>query len=119
MKKFKLLVLAFVIGTMNLFATNIFPDEPLIKDIKPPVKKLLSDSTMLYINEIMSVYGQSDEINVKITFTYNSDGKLVILYMKSENDDVLLSILENLNNKRRIAAIKEYAYEMPDIQRKE
>ncbi len=114
MKKFELLVLAFVIGTMNLFATNFSPDYPIIKDNKPPVKKLLSDTTIL---DSHILYNK--EINLKKTSTYNSEGKLVTLDMQSENDDVLISILESLNEKRRISAIRAYAYEMPDISRKE
>jgi hypothetical protein len=115
MKKFKLLVLAFVIGTMNLFATNFSPDYPIIKDIKPPVKKLLSDTTIL--DSRILLYNK--KIDLKITSTHNSEGKLVILDIQSENDDVLMSILETMNNKRRNSAIREYAYQMPDITRKE
>jgi hypothetical protein len=115
MKKFKLLVLAFVIGAMNLFATNISPEYPIIKDVKPPVKSLLSDTTIL--DSPILLYNK--EINLKTTSTNNSDEKLVILDMQSKNEDVLISILENLHNKRRISAIRAYAYEMPDIMRKE
>jgi hypothetical protein len=115
MKKFKLLVLALVIGTMNLFATNISPDYTIIKDVKPPVKNLLSDTTILD-SEILL---HNKEINLKISSTNTSHDKLVILDMQSENEDVLISILENLNHKRRISAIREYAYQMPDIARKE
>ena len=115
MKKFKLLVLAFVIGTMNLFATNISPDYPIIKDVKPPVKNLLSNTTIL--DSPIVLYNK--DINLKTTSTNNSDDKLVILDMQYENEDVLISILETLNHKRRISAIREYAYQIPDIARKE
>ncbi len=115
MKKFELLVLAFVIGTMNLFATNFPPDYPIIKDIKPSVKILLPNTTILDSHILL----HNKEINLKNTSTYNSEGKLVTLDMQSENDDVLISILESLNEKRRISAIRAYAYEMPDIARKE
>jgi len=115
MKKFKILVLAFVIGTMNLFATNISPGYTIIKDVKPPVKDLLSDTTIL--DSPILLYNK--DINLKTTSTNNSDDKLVILDMQTENEDVLISILENLNNKRRISAIREYANLIPDIARKE
>ncbi len=115
MKKIKLLVLAFVIGTMNLFAANIISDYSIIKDIKPPVKKLLSDTTISDSPILLS----NKEIKLKISSKYNSDEKLVIPDMQSKNEDVLVSILETLNNKRRITAIREYAYEMPDMSRKE
>ncbi|PKP13615.1 MAG: hypothetical protein CVU08_04455 [Bacteroidetes bacterium HGW-Bacteroidetes-3] len=114
MKKLNLLALAFVLGTLSLFATNISTDYPIIKDVKPPAKKLISDLTIL---DSGILYNK--EINLKITSAYNSEGKLVILDMQSENEDVLMSILETLNNKRRISAIRDYAYEMPDITRKE
>lgn len=114
MKNFKLLVLALVIGTMNLFASNIFPDYLIIKDIEPPAKKLLSDST-----KVESGILYHKEINLKIKYANNSEGKLIILDMESENEDDLILILETLKNKRRISAIRKYAYEMPDIIRKE
>lgn len=121
MKKLKLLILAFVIGTMNLFATNIFHNsdilidsinDPIIikdKDFKLPVKKLLADSKIL----------SNNLINVSIIFTYNADGKIVIQEMQSEKYDLLISILENLKDERQISAIRDYAYEMPAIMRKE
>ncbi len=114
MKKFKLLVLALVIGTMNLFATNIFIDEPITKDIKPQEKKLISDLTIVG-SEIL----YNTEINLKITSAYNSEGELVILDVQSENEDALISILETMNTKRQISAVRDYAYEMTDISRKE
>ncbi len=123
MKKLKLFILAFVIGTMNLFATHISKDFPLIKDtiipnhtfiikdkdFKSSAKKMLSNSKIL----------SNNLINVNISFTYNSDGKIVIQEMQSKNYNFLISILETLNNERRISAIKAYAYEMPAIMRKE
>ncbi len=115
MKKFKLMVLAFVIGTMNLFATNFPPDYPIIKDIKPPVKILLPNATILDSHILL----HNKEIDLKNTSTYTYEEKLVTLDMQSENDDVLISILESLNEKRRISAIREYAYQIQDIARKE
>ncbi len=132
MKKLKLFILAFVIGTMNLFATQISKDFPLIKDtiipnntiiikdkdftiiikdkdFKSSAKKMLTNSKML----------SNNLINVNISFTYNLDGKIVIQEMQSKNYDFLISILETLNNERRISAIRAYAYEMPSIMRKE
>ena len=121
MKKFKLLVLALVIGTMNLFATNILHDsvilrdsikDPIIikdKDFKLPAKKLLADTKILSDNLI----------KVNVSFTYNIEGKIVIEDMEFNNYELLISVLETLNNERRIFAIREYAYEMPAIMRKE
>lgn len=114
MKKYKLLAVIFVIGTMNLFAANIFRDYPIIKDMEPIVKEMSSKPT-IFDTEIL----YHKEINLKIKYAYNPEEKLNILDMQSENEDVLISILETLNNKRRISAIREYAYEMPDIARKE
>ncbi|HEY9168227.1 MAG TPA: hypothetical protein VIN72_01920 [Lutibacter sp.] len=114
MKKLKLLVLAFVIGTMNLFATTIFIDPPLTKDNKTQEKKSLSNTT---ISESDALYNK--EINLKITSAYNSEGELVILDVQSENEDALISVLETMNNKRRISAIRNYAYEITDISHKE
>lgn len=114
MKKFKLLVLAFVIGTMNLFATSVFTDQPLTKDNKTSEKKLLSDTA---ISESDALYNK--EVTLKITSAYNSKGEIVILDVQSENEDALISVLETMNNKRRISAIRDYAYNITDISHKE
>lgn len=109
MKKLNLLTLAFVLGTMSLFATTNFPSHPTIKRTIDTVKKLNSDSLIL----------TNSKSPKHITFKYNEKGQLVILSMENVNEDQLQSVLENLNNKRRISAIREIENEMPDISRKE
>jgi len=90
MRKFKLLALALVIGTASLFATN--GEEPT------KVKKELR-------NQIVSLL-QSPDFNVEkdavvnITFTFSSQGEIVVLKVDCDNCDILDYVRENLNYKK-------------------
>ena len=89
MKKFKLLALAFVIGTAGLFAANeSIPDVPK-KVIRTQIVDLL-DTPDFAIEKDMSI---------AVTFTFNSEGEIVVLKIDSQDRDVLNYVREYLNGK--------------------
>lgn len=90
MKKFKLLALALVFGTMSLFATttNGMPDIP--------VKQIGSQILSLFTTPDFDV---NEDINVNITLTFDSEGKIIVLKVDSKDKDVLKYVNETLNHK--------------------
>jgi len=104
MKKFKLLALAFVLGTVSLFATNgVTPDEPN-KEIRNQMVQLL-DTPDFTVQE---------DMDIAITFTFNSEGEIVVLNVNSQNTEVLNYVRENLNGKvMKIPGERDKLYAMP------
>ncbi len=90
MRKFKLLALALVIGTASLFATNIGDSDSPKKEIRNQIVKLLKAPD----------FSVSSDITVNITFTFSSEGEIVVLDVDSEHHDVLTFIRKNLNYKK-------------------
>lgn len=90
MKKFKVLALALVIGTSSLFAANG-------NDLKEPNKKMRSEIISLLQAPILNI---EVETIVTITFTFSSEGEVVILNVDSRNKDILNYVRENLNYKK-------------------
>lgn len=91
MKKFKLLALALVFGTMSLFATttNGVPDIPL--------KVIRSQITSLFAAPDFTI---EEDISVNIFFTFDSQGKIIVLSVVSRDKDVLNYVYETLNHKK-------------------
>ena len=90
MRKFKLLALALFIGTASLFAGNTNnPDAPK-KEIRNQIINLLGTPDFIL----------NDDINVTITFTFSSEGEIVVLNVNSKNSDVLNFVRKNLNYKK-------------------
>jgi len=89
MKNFVLTALALVIGTASLFATN-FDSGTSKKEIRNQIVKLL-ETPILNIGE---------ELNVTITFTFSSEGEIIVLNVDSNNHDILDYVRENLNYKK-------------------
>ncbi len=91
MKKLNLLALAFVIGTASLFATtsNGILDIP-VKQISAQIADLFS-SPEFYVE---------DDMTVNILFTFDSEGKIVVLKVDSQNKDVLNYVEKTLNHKK-------------------
>lgn len=90
MKNLKLLALALVIGTTSIFAnTANLPDE-ITKKIRTQIVELLDEPE----------FTVSNDIAVMITFTFNSEGQIVVLNVDSGNRDVLDYVRENLNGKK-------------------
>ena len=104
MRKFKLLALALVIGTASLFATNVDnPDVPK-KEIRNQIISLLKAPNFSVI----------DEITVNISFTFSSEGEIVVLNVDSKNSDVLNFIRKNLNYKKiKNPGERDKLYTMP------
>ncbi len=90
MKKFKLLALAFVIGTASLFAMNSTTLVGPEKQMRNELVKLLQapDFTI------------TSEMNVVIKFTFNSEGEIVVLCAGCEDREIIDYIRENLNHKK-------------------
>ena len=90
MKKFKLLAIAFVFGSASLFASNGVSSEEPKKEIRTQIVELLTSPDFTIQNEMSAA----------ITFTFNSDGEIVVLSVDSVDRDILNYIRENLNRKK-------------------
>ncbi len=87
MRKFKLLALALVIGTASLFAANAGESDVPKEEIRDQIVELLKTPDFTIYNEM----------TVNITFTFSSEGEIVVLSVDSKNRDVLNFIRKNLN----------------------
>jgi hypothetical protein len=104
MKKFKLFALALVIGTAGLFAAELESPKTPKKEIRTQIVKLLKTPRFAVPNDI----------DVTVTFTFSSEGELVVLNVDSKNKDVLKYIRKNLNYKKiQNPGDQNKLYEMP------
>ena len=90
MRKFKLFAIAMLIGTAGLFATEL-------ENSNMPKEGMRSEIVQLLKAPEFTV---PTDINVTITFTFSSEGELVVLGVDSKNSDVLNYIRKNLNYKK-------------------
>ncbi|MBT8318187.1 MAG: hypothetical protein HKP59_11245 [Lutibacter sp.] len=90
MKKFKVLALALFIGTGSLFAANG-------DNFKEPNKEIRSQIVSLLKSSVEKI---DDEMSVNITFTFSSEGEIVVLNLDTKDADVLNYVRENLNYKK-------------------
>jgi len=90
MRKAKLLLVAFALGTMGLFANEI--DTPNVS--KDEIRKQIIE-----LIDLTEVSLQQD-LFIDITFTFNSTGEIVVLKVNSMDKDVLNFVRENLNGKK-------------------
>ena len=90
MRKFKLMALALVIGTASLFAANG-------EDLKEPTKKIRAQIVSLLHAPDFTV---ENETTVNLTFTFSSEGEVVVLNVDSKDKNVLNYIRKNLNYKK-------------------
>jgi len=88
MKKLMLTALALVITTTTLFATNATPDDDS-KNIRSQIIQLM-DAPDFSVNE---------DTTVLITFTFDSEGEIIVLSVDSKDREVLNYVRENLNHK--------------------
>lgn len=103
MKKFMLLALALVIGTASLLATNVDPDDSK-NEMRNQIVKLLETPT----------YATDKVIDVSITFTFSSEGELVVLNVDSSDGEVLNYVRKNLNYKKiQNPGERDKLYSMP------
>ncbi len=104
MRKYKLLALALVIGTASLFATNMEDSNVPKKEIRAQIVKLLKAPNFTI----------SSEITVHLTFTFSSEGEIVVLKVDTRNRDVLNFIRENINYKKlENPGVRDKIYTMP------
>lgn len=88
MKKFMLVALALVIGTTTLFAKNGNPDGST-NEMRTQIVALM-DAPNFNVNH---------ETTVTITFTFSSEGEIIVLNVDSKDSDILNYVRENLNQK--------------------
>lgn len=104
MRQFKLFVLAMLIGTAGLFAAEtVNPDVPK-KVIRNQIVKLLKTPD----------FAVEKEMTVNISFTFSSEGEIVVLSVDSKNRKVLNYIRQNLNyQKIQNPGERDKIYSMP------
>ncbi|NOR27993.1 MAG: hypothetical protein GQ540_05645 [Lutibacter sp.] len=90
MKKFKLMALALVIGTASLFAANAEGLKEPTKEIRTQIVNLLQTPDFIIENETV----------VTLTFTFSSQGEIVILNVDTRDKNILNYVRENLNYKK-------------------
>ena len=81
-----LLALAIVIGTASLFATNVNPEDSK-SELRTQIVKLLNTPS----------FEVENNVNVEITFTFSSEGEIVVLNVDSSDRDILKYVRKNLN----------------------
>lgn len=89
MKNLKLFVIALLIGTTGLFASEISS-----KDLKNP-----TIGTQIEILLENTEFSFNNPSAVQITFTFSSAGEIVVLKVNSVDKHVLDYIRKNLNGK--------------------
>lgn len=89
MNKFKLLAIAFVLGTTSLFANNIVNPEVSKDEIRQQIIELVQHS----VNTI------DNQVTVNVTFTFSTSGEIVVKKVSSTDKEVLAFIRENINSK--------------------
>ncbi|SNR38546.1 hypothetical protein SAMN06265371_102172 [Lutibacter agarilyticus] len=89
MNKFKLLAIAFVLGTTSLFANNIVNPEVSKDEIRQQIIELVQHS----VNTI------DNQVTVNVTFTFSTSGEIIVKKVSSTDKEVLAFIRENINSK--------------------
>jgi transposase len=104
MRKFKLLALALVIGTASVFATNGDDPKEANKKIRNQIVNLLQDADFIVENET----------TVNLTFTFSSQGEIIVLKVDSRDKNILNFVRENLNYKKvNYPGERDKLYTMP------
>jgi hypothetical protein len=90
MNKFKLMAIAFVFGTASLFASTITNPEVSGDEIRSQIVALVDASAKTL----------ESPISVEITFSFNSEGEIVILKVQSRDKEILDFIRTNINGEK-------------------
>lgn len=90
MKKAIIVIVAFLVSSVSLFANEIETSITSKDEIRTQIVDLLKD-----VNTNLST-----EAVVDVTFTFNTDGEIVVLNVDSQNKEVLNFIRQNLNGKK-------------------
>ncbi len=89
MKKIKLFALAFVLGTVTIFATeNMLPDPPK-KDIRNQIASLLD----------IPEFQVDRSLNFNVSFIFDSEGRIVVTDVDTKNRKVLEYVRKHINGK--------------------
>jgi hypothetical protein len=89
MNKFRLLAIALVFGTTSLFASTIITPDVSKDEIRDQIVELVENSNIKI----------DKEVSVNVTFTFSSEGEIVVLKVNSIDKQVLSFIRENINSK--------------------
>lgn len=89
MKNLKLFVLAFVFGSATLFASENPMKERMEKndEIRTQVVKLFNNAE----------FATYEDFDIKLTFTFNQNDKIVILGVNTERQDIKEYVKKNMN----------------------
>lgn len=87
MKKVQLLLVAFALGTMSLFANNVETPTVSKEEIRQQIVELIQSTDMSF----------DQDSSVNISFTFNTSGEIVVLKVDSMNKEVLNFVRKNLN----------------------
>ena len=90
MKKAILVIVAFVVSSIRLFANEIEISAVYKDEIRTQIVDLLKD-----VNANISA-----ETLVEVTFTFNTEGEIIVLKVNSKSKEVLKFVRENLNGKK-------------------
>ena len=90
MKKAILVIVAFVVSSISLFANEIEISAVSKDEIRTQIVDLVKD-----VNANISA-----ETLVEVTFTFNTEGEIIVLKVNSKSKEVLKFVRENLNGKK-------------------
>jgi len=90
MNKFRLLALALVVGTASLFANNEINPQASKEEIRKQIVELVADSEVIIDVEMV----------VNVTFTFSSEGEIVILSVDSKDKEILDFLRTSINSKK-------------------
>lgn len=90
MNKFRLLAIALVFGTASLFANNEINPDISKDEIRNQIIELVADSQVSIDVDIV----------VNVTFTFSSEGEIVILNVDSKDEAILDFLRATMNSKK-------------------
>jgi len=90
MKKLILLALALMISSASLFASNENEPIEVNKELRNQIVKLLQTPDFTI----------EKEMNVILTFTFSSEGEIIVLCAGCKHKDIVNYIRKNLNHKK-------------------
>jgi ribosomal protein S17E len=102
MKKLKFLTLALFFSMTSLFASEKIDN--LDAEIREQVVQLFDDAK----------FKIEEDFKMDFTFTFNSNGEIVVLNVNSKSKEIINYIRKNVNNKKLInPGVKNEKYTLP------
>lgn len=90
MNKFRLMAIAFVMGTASLFATTIVNPVGSNEEIREQITQLIDNADVDF----------DENKTVALTFTFSSAGEIVVLDVDSNEREVIKFVRRNVNYKK-------------------